>query len=90
MKARILNIDAWRDRENSWFWNNWFQVAECVELPDNVTNRQLLKLARDEFGLLSETSKGKVAVNDDGHNIVILAKGTRQPLYAFEYGCFIE
>ena len=89
MKAQILSIDAWR-YDGLWTWNQWFNIQESVDIPDEVTNRQLLRLARDEFGILSDESKGRVAVEDDGHNLVILDKGTGEPLFAFDYGRYWE
>ena len=86
MKAQILSIDAYREAEGGWVWNQWFNVQECVDIPDNVTNRQLLKLCRDKFEILSDWSKGRLAVEDDGHNLVITHRGTGEPLFAFDYG----
>jgi len=83
---KILSIDAWRE-QGGWQWNNWFKVGEIskedFEKLDN--NRKILKYFRDE-GYLSDGSKGKVAVEDDQYNIVVLKKSTREPLYAIEYG----
>lgn len=79
---KVLSIDAWRDG-SSWFWNNWFHV-ESIPIKEYST-RQLLKLLREK-GLLSESSKGKVSIEDDQYNFVIMAKGTRKPLFAVEYG----
>ena len=85
MKTQLLSIDAWRDPDGGWTWNQWFNVQDPVNLPDNVTTRQLLKLCRDELGILSDWSKGRVLVDDDGTNLVICDRGTREPLFAFEY-----
>lgn len=84
---RILSIDAWRYPEG-WRWNNWFNVgsidsAEFESVAND--NRKLLAYMRDA-GFLSDSSKGRVAVDDDGYNVVILSKSTRQPLFAIEYG----
>jgi len=84
MKCKVLSIDAWRDNENGWFWNQWFSAGE-LDLEENETNRSILHKMRDG-GWLTENSKGKVAVEDDQYNIVIVAKGTREPLFAIEYG----
>ena len=48
------------------------------------SNRATLKLFR-ELGLLSEASKGRFAVEDDGYNVAITLKSTGCPLYAIEY-----
>lgn len=89
MKARILSIDAWR-YDGSWSWNNWFRHHTEIEIPDDITNRQLLRMARDEWGILSDESKGRVTVEDDGYNLVILDRKTLEPLYAVEYWSFQE
>jgi hypothetical protein len=39
---------------------------------------------REEF--LSDSSKGKVSVMDDGYNVVICKKSNNMPLYAICYG----
>lgn len=86
---RILSIDAWRDCDGGWQWNNWFHCGDIDKatferIADNP--RALLRWLRDDAGALSDGSKGRVSVEDDGHNVVILAKGTREPLIAIEYG----
>jgi hypothetical protein len=42
-----------------------------------------------EQGYLSAKSAGRVAIDDDQYNVVIVAKGTREPLFAIEYGANI-
>jgi len=79
---RLLSIDAWRN-EDGWTWNNWYTIEEDIYLGYPITNRKLLAFCRRN-GWLSEESKGKLIVEDDGYNIVILTKGTKEPLYAFE------
>ena len=80
---RILSIDAWRNECGGWDWNAWYKVGEIDAIPD--TNRKILSALR-EAGYLSDYSKGRVAVEDDGYNLVIMDKGTREPLFAIEYG----
>jgi hypothetical protein len=80
----ILSIDAWRSPEG-WTWNNWFCVGETnVSLCDK-SHRAILTHLRSE-GLLSQGSAGKVTIEDDGYNLVVLARGTREPLFAIAYG----
>jgi len=81
---KILSIDAWREPEGGWTWNNWYHVGD-YPYPLNSGTRQLLKMLRYD-GYLSENSKGRVTVDDDGYNIVIIDRGTREPLFAIEYG----
>lgn len=82
----ILSIDAWWYGD-CWQWNQWYDVGKISKdkFEELDTNRKILKYMR-EHGYLSEGSKGKVAIEDDEYNLVIVAKGTREPLYAIEYG----
>ena len=83
IKYRVLSIDAWRESEGGWEWNNWFHVGDIDSLPES--NRAILKLMRDE-GFLTEYSKGRVYVDDDQYNIVICDRSNHMPLFAIEYG----
>ena len=83
MKYKILSIDAWRNDEG-WTWNNWFHVGDYHYSLD-TGNRQILKMLRYD-GYLSDYSKGRVSIEDDQYNIVIMDKNTRKPLFAIEYG----
>jgi hypothetical protein len=82
---RILSIDAWRDGP-SWTWNNWFKVGTCPLSLCDLKPRALLKALREEYGILTAASAGKVSVEDDGYNIVIKQRSNDMPLYALEYG----
>jgi len=84
MLCKVLSIDAWRDGDHGWFWNQWFSAGK-FNLEEGETNRSILRKMRDG-GWLADASKGKVAVEDDQYNLVIVAKGTREPLFAIEYG----
>ena len=81
----LLSIDAWRESGGGWTWNNWYCIAQVPLTVADMKPRALLQYLR-ERGTLSQYSRGRVAVEDDGYNIVILAKGTREPLYAIAYG----
>jgi hypothetical protein len=83
---KVLSIDAWRDGDG-WQWNNWFNAGEFPNASADMLDkpRALLRWFR-EAGYLSEGSRGRVAIDDDGYNVVILDRGTREPLYALEYG----
>jgi hypothetical protein len=87
METRILYIDAWNSPDG-WTWNNWHHLA-MTDIPEQITNRQLIRLAR-ELGYLSDSSKGRVTVEDDGYNLVIMDRKTRQPFFAFCYGEFAD
>ena len=81
---RILNIDAWRD-DDGWTWNNWFHVgdfpASLIDKPPRVLIHEMR-----ERGYLSLASRGRIAVEDDGYNLVFKARGTGEPILAIEYG----
>ncbi len=83
----ILSIDAWRYGDEGWNWNAWYKVGSIdrATLATLDTNRKLLRYMR-EHGFLSSGSAGRVAVDDDQYNVVIVDKGTREPLFAIEYG----
>lgn len=84
---KILSIDAWRDSEGGWTWNQWFDVGSIdkTEFESLKTNRQIIKWFRDN-GFITAASAGKVCIDDDQHNIVICQKSNRMPLFAIEYG----
>lgn len=82
---RVLSIDAWRGHEGGWDWNKWFDVGRAPVETLNYTPRRLLAWFRDE-GYLSAQSAGRLAVQDDGYNIVITDRRNGCPLYAIEYG----
>lgn len=86
---RILSIDAWREPDGGWFWNNWFHVGsisgeDFERIEGNA--RKTLKWFRDN-GYLKSTSGGKCEVDDDQYNLVICARSMHEPLFAIEYGC---
>lgn len=83
--VRVLSIDAWRSAEGGWDWNNWHHVGDVPREWCGLKPRALLRNMR-EAGYLSEYSVGRVAVEDDQYNIVIVARGTREPMFALEYG----
>lgn len=82
---RILSIDAWRGIEGGWDWNAWHGVGRAPVETLNYTPRRLLAWFRRE-GYLSAQSAGRVAVHDDGHNLVIIDRANQMPLFAIEYG----
>lgn len=85
-ELKILSIDAWNSPEG-WTWNQWYKIGtiEKSDFEELKTNRQKIKWFRDN-GFISESSKGKVSIEDDQYNIVLLEKSNRRPLYAIEYG----
>lgn len=82
MKYEILSIEAWR-YDDGWNWNSW-QTLDfgLVEFADkDMTARKVLKWARDE-NLLSDRSKGKCCLENDGYQITINNRNTGEPLYS--------
>ena len=82
-KLQVYIIDACRD-EGGWYWNQWFKRGTIPEDVLITTNRKLLSYLRKE-GFISFYSKGRVALENDGINIVVMLKSTRQPFLAIEY-----
>ena len=82
----ILSIDAWR-YDGGWTWNQWYRVGtiDTSTLATLKTPRQILRYMREQ-GYLSSQSSGRVAVADDQYNLVIVNKGTLEPLFAIAYG----
>jgi hypothetical protein len=78
----VRNIEAWRDGEGGWTWNNSSREGD-VELPKDPTTRDILKAMRDA-GHLSEKSRGAVRVENMGEGFEIQAKSDGEPLYALE------
>lgn len=95
-KYKKLSIDAWanccgcdhseNDKEACWTWNNWFTLGHTDKLPET------LEEFVEEFD--GYTGKGNIEdhyeLEDDGYNIVLIKKDTREPCYAVEYGSVYE
>lgn len=86
--VNVLSIDAWR-YDGCWNWNAWYTVGTVPLATCDLTPRRLLAYLRKE-GYLAEGSKGRVRVEDDGYNVVVLARGTGEPLIALEYGPAVD
>lgn len=83
----VLSIEGWNGPDG-WNWNQWWEVKKCDVFTLDKCSRSprfLFRWLREE-GLLSERSKGKVAVDDDGYNLVVVDRSTREPLFALAYG----
>ena len=83
----VLEIDAWGgDEEGSWDWNSWAYVGHVqinLDLPS--THNDIIQLMINR-GFLREDCADLVEVDDDGFNLVILDKETKEPCFAIEYG----
>ena len=90
-KCKLLSIEAWRDPEGGWCWNNISTIEEGIFIAEDsdllTSSRKLLKYFRDNLCVLSDKSKGRVFV-DFGHDLmdgvllVVHHKGTGEPLFA--------
>lgn len=91
LELNVLSIDAWRDGD-SWNWNAWYKrgsltMREFSKL--GCTTRQQTRATLAwfrEHGYLGDASKGAVTLEDDGYNLTVLDRRTREPLFAIEYG----
>lgn len=81
----ILSIDAWADGEDGWTWNQWHKVGSCPLTTCDLPPADIIAYMIAE-GYLGETAVGKVEVDDDQYNMVIVDADTREPLFALEYG----
>jgi hypothetical protein len=90
VQASILNIDAWRDAEG-WWWNNWWKIGNIsvTDLEKCNTPRKLFTWLRKE-GFLTLDSAGKLRLEDDQHNFVVVRKRDGMPLLAIEYAPVYE
>ena len=80
----VLSIDAWGNQEDGYDWNQWFHVGTIdIDLDDE--NRDIIR-AMVNAGYLTKAGLDVAEVEDDGYNIVILDKETREPVFAIEYG----
>lgn len=87
-RFNLLSIDAWRECEGGWTWNQWYSLETDIYLAESqLTPRKIFSALR-KWGYLTSESKGRVSIDDDGHNIVIQDKDTFEPLLALCYGEF--
>lgn len=78
----LRSIDAWREREGGWTWNDSFKLEGGICFDTAALKpRTILKKLR-EWGYLTDHSKGRVRVQDDDSVIEIQDKGTGKPLLA--------
>jgi len=90
-KCKLLSIDAWRDPEGGWYWNDISTIEEGICIAEDSellsSSRKLLKYFRDNLCVLSDKSTGRVFV-DFGHDlmdgvlVVVHHKGSGEPLFA--------
>lgn len=81
-KLELRVIDALRDSEGVWDWNDSYAIAnDIIFCEDAFTPRRILKKLRD-WGYLTPKSKGRVRVVDEGDLIEIQEKNTGKPIFA--------
>lgn len=81
---QVLSIEAMAAFEpGEWEWNNWFH-AGTIELTDSELDNPIESMI--QAGFLKDAARELGAVDDDGHNVVILNKETREPIFAVVYG----
>jgi hypothetical protein len=81
-KFELRSIDAWRDRDG-WWWNNSFRLAEedIMFAESALTSRQILAYLR-KIDILSDHSKGKLYIENDGYCISINRRSNHEPILA--------
>mgnify|MGYP003111966693 CR=1 FL=1 len=86
IKTELLSVEAYRD-DSYWQCNSWHSLEKGIYLhPDTLFNaRALLKYCRDHLQIVTQSSKGKLQIEDDGYSVQIQARNG-EPLFAFCYG----
>lgn len=82
IKFELRSIDAWRDTEGVWMWNESYRLEDGIVFEESeLTTRKILKALR-AWKYLSQKSKGMVTVCYDGDIYEIQDKNTHEPLLA--------
>lgn len=82
IKTELREIDAWRDEDGGWIWNDSRVIEDGLYLQESeLKPRKLLQYLR-KWGYLSPYSKGRVRVEDCGDIIEIQDRKTGEPLLA--------
>ena len=78
----LLFVDAWRDVDGGWTWNDSAVICDDFTLEDrDLTPRRVPFLLREK-GYLTEESKGKIRVDFTEGMVEIVEKNTGEPLLA--------
>ena len=79
MKLEVIQVDAWREPEGSWIYNDCIPIT-TIEVKE-PTPRRLLKALRNE-NLLGQKSNFTIDDYLDYDGIwTVLYRGTAEPLY---------
>lgn len=54
MKLTVYEIDAWRNPDGTWQYNNWFKIGK-ITAPEKMTSRSILKALRESNYLLDKS-----------------------------------
>tara|TARA_S200002703_G_scaffold4693_2_gene5831 strand:- start:25295 stop:25594 length:300 start_codon:yes stop_codon:yes gene_type:complete len=86
IKTNLYQVESLNDGLG-WQWNKWFQLEEAIWFDPSVLSsaRQLLRYCRDKLQILSEESKGKLTIEDDGYNVCVNLRNG-ETIFAFCYG----
>lgn len=88
--CRILDVTAY-PKNKTWEWDSWYDTGSRIDIDClNWSNRKLLKYLRDNAGILSDYSKGKVFIEDDQYNLVICDKNNRGLYTLLNTGIYYE
>ena len=89
-KTKLLSVDDWHDGFG-WSWNNWNTVEDGIYFEESIlaSPRKLLKFCREKLEILTNDSKGKVKIYDDGYNVNIQLRNG-QTFFAFCYGEYLN
>lgn len=82
----VVSIDAWRDPETGWYWNDQRRCG-TIDIDPQWSTRKLLRAFR-EAGYLATSSAGKCTVDvagSDPDTIEIQDRRTREPLFAVSF-----
>jgi hypothetical protein len=79
----VLSIDAWGNETDGYEWNQWFNVGS-IDIHLDAEDRDIIRTMVNA-GYLTALALESAEVEDDGFNIVIVDKETREPVYAIEY-----
>lgn len=82
---KVTSIEAWREPEGGWTWNQSFR-AGTIELPPHASTREMLKRMRED-GYLGSKSMGHIRVEKIGGDPYLIEfqdKNTGEPFFAIE------
>ena len=81
-RAELRITDALKDSKHGWVWNESYVLADdLVFCETELTPRKILRKLR-EWEYLTQSSKGRVRVEDYGELVEIQEKSTGRPIFA--------